>query len=262
MASRKVILVEPHRIKSVWKIGTQTRILGTVRQKTPLHSQLVIGAFLRNSLPDDVDVEIFDCRLENPQIEELYKVVPYGGGSLEHYRVGIDLNSQRFRNVIGESSILGITVNFTQEAGVAIDIARKAKSINPEIFIVVGGSDARARADHYLDQIADAVVLGDGERVGPRLVRALLNREALDGIPSIAYRDGRLIRQQPKSDGVPMEEVPLPAFDLVQKYLPQYVESHEGDLPDGISLFFSYGETSRVHSLPTRFSSAGAASCR
>jgi radical SAM superfamily enzyme YgiQ (UPF0313 family) len=211
-----------------------------------LHSQLIIGAFLRNSFrDDDVEIEILDNRLENPQSDQLYKVVPYGGGTLEHYRVGLDLESQYFRNVISKSSILGLTVNFTQEAGVAIDIAVRARLINPEIRVVFGGSDVRARAEHYLRQAADAVVLGDGERVGPRLIRSLLDRKSLDGIPSIAYRDGETICQKPKADGVPMEEVHLPAFDLVRQHIPQYVESHEGDLPEGISPPLAYVETSR-----------------
>src|ERR1700731_3576363 len=132
----KITLVEPHRIKSVWKRGSQTQIIGTVRQRTPLHSQPIIGAFLRNTFADDLDVEILDSRLEGPQTEELYKVVPYGDGTLEHYRVGLSLDSKRFRDAICESSILGITVNFTQEADISVDIALRAKRLNPEIRVV------------------------------------------------------------------------------------------------------------------------------
>src|SRR5438552_2413077 len=112
MARWKVTLVEPHRVKSIWKRGTQAEIIGTVRQNTPLHTQPIVAAKLRESLDGDYEIAILDCRLEDSGSEELYKVVPYGDGTLEHYRIGVSLGSERFREIARESDVLGLTVNF------------------------------------------------------------------------------------------------------------------------------------------------------
>lgn len=248
MALYNVTLLEPHRVKSVWRRGSERRIMGSVRQNTPLHSQPVIAAMLRQKLDDRFSFSIVDCRLRDPEREEAYKEVPYGDGVLEHHRVGMSLEGPGFETVARESDVLGITVNFTQAAGVAFDIAKRAKALNPRLSIVYGGADARARYEHYLTRGAgDAVVLGDGERCGADLIRALVGHGKLEDVSSIAFaEDGRIrVGQPPLRETVPMEEVPLPAFDLVGEDLGSWVQSHEGDLPPGIHPPLAYVETSR-----------------
>ena len=247
-ATYTITLIEPHRVKSVWRRGSHADIIGTVRRNTPLHTQPIVAAILRDRLGPDYHIEILDCRLATPGDEELYKVVPYGDGVLEHYRVGLSLDSERFREAARQSDLIGVTVNFTQEAGVAGEIGRRAKALNPHVRLVYAGADVRARVDHYLYAVgADAVVLGDGERCGPLLVSRLLSRQSLEGISSIAYLERDQIRWPADRNGgaVPMEDVPLPAFDLVADDIPRWSESHEGDLPPGVDAPLAYVETSR-----------------
>lgn len=240
-----ITLIEPHRVKSVWRRGSQADIIGTVRRNTPLHSQPIVAALLRRGLGADYAIAILDCRLALPDAEELYKVVPYGDGVLEHYRVGLSLDSERFRDAVRSSNLIGVTVNFTQEADVAGEIGRRARALIPAVKLVYAGADVRARPDHYLGRVgADAVVLGDGERCGPDLVSRLVTGRSLEGLPSVAYRDGSITRSAP-APPVPIDEVPLPAFDLVAADIPLWVESHEGDLPAGVEPPLAYVETSR-----------------
>ena len=248
MSLYKIILIEPHRIKSIWRRGSQSTILGTIRKRTPLHSQPIIAARLRETLGEDYAIEIVDSRMISPENEEHYKSAPYGEGTLEHYRVGLSLDGPRFREIAGQADVLGVTVNFTQEAGAAVDIGRRAKELNPRIRLIYSGADARARCEYYLTEgRGDAVVLGEGERCGPPLIRALLGKEPLDQVPSIAYSENGTIRKGPGPawDKVPMEEVSLPAFDLVAHDIPRWDESHEGPLPEGVLPPLAYVETSR-----------------
>lgn len=248
MPKYKISLIEPPRVKSVWRRGTRETIIGSVRQQTPLHSQPIIAGKLRETLGDDYRVDIVDFRLRSPCGEDLYKEMPYGDGTLEHYRVGLSLESETFRDVARQSDILGLTVNFTQTAGVAQTIALRAKKLNPRLKVIFGGSDVRARPEHYLRRAGgDAIVMGDGERSGPRVVRALLGQESLADIPAVTFLDGETLRRgpYPTIDRVPMAEVAQPAFDLVAAELPHWVESHEGPLPPGVEPPLAYVETSR-----------------
>lgn len=248
MSHYKITLLEAHRIKSVWKRGSENTIMGSVRLNTPLHTQPIVAAKLREELSDDYAIEIVDSRLVSPENADSYKELPYGEGTLEHFRVGMSLESERFRDIAKQSDVLGLTANFTQAAGVLADIARRAKQLNPGLKVVYGGSDARARIEHYLTLGGgDVVIVGDGERNGPRVVRALVGEDRLEDIPSIAYRDNGTLRRGPGPvrQDVPMDEVPLPSFDLVEKDLPQWWESHEGNLPRGVNPPLAYVETSR-----------------
>jgi radical SAM superfamily enzyme YgiQ (UPF0313 family) len=246
MCRYKITLVEPHRVKSIWKRGSDVAIIGTVRQHTPLHTQPIVAAKLCEALGDDYEIAIVDSRLIEPETEECYKTVPYGEGILEHYRVGLGLESERFRDIARHTDILGITVNFTQEAAVAVAIGQRAKELNHRVKLIYAGSDVRARASYYLTTgQGDAVILGDGEYCGAALIRALLGKEPLNGIPSIAYIEDGNIYQSPTRATVPMEDVPLPAFNLVAQDIPRWIESHEGDLPKGVFPPLAYVETSR-----------------
>ena len=247
-ARYRITLLEPPRVKSVWRRASSSEIMGTVRRNTPLHTQPIVAGKLLEVLDGECDVEVVDGRLTSPGGEVLYKVMPYGGGRLEHYRVGLKLDSDRFRDIAQRSDILGITVNFTQEAGVAADVGWHARKINPRLKLIYAGSDVRARVDHYLRRVgADAVIAGDGERCGPALVRALLRGESLEGLGSVAYLSNGRVRWgcEVPGEAVPIEEVALPAFHLVKDDLAQWVESHEGDLPEGVQTPLAYVETSR-----------------
>jgi hopanoid C-3 methylase len=246
MSRYKITLVEPPRIKSVWKRGSNVSIIGTVRQHTPLHTQPIVAAKLREALGDDYEISIIDGRLVDPNHDEKYKTVPYGDGVLEHYQIGLSLDGEEIRDIAKGTDVLGITVNFTQEAHVAVAIGLRARELNPRVKLIYAGSDVRARWEYYLNHgEADAVILGDGEQCGPDLIRALLGKRPIGGIPSIAYVEDGSICKSPIRGIAKMEEVPLPAFDLVAENISDWVESHEGDLPSGVFPPLAYVETSR-----------------
>jgi radical SAM superfamily enzyme YgiQ (UPF0313 family) len=82
--------------------------------------------------------------------------------------------------------------------------------------VIVSGSDATDHPDVYLDAGARAVIRGEGEITLAHLVDALLNGEALDGIPGIVHlRDGELSDTGSRPFMRDLDEMPWPAWDLV-----------------------------------------------
>lgn len=246
----KITLVEPHGVRSRAPDG---RVLGSVRINVPLHSQLIVGGILQRNeiLGKKASIEIYNPKTKAPLHEEIYKIQKYGNSHVAHYRVGEALGSNYFRNMVLETDILGITVNFTQLAGNAIEIAARALSIKPDIKIVAGGSDAYYRAEYYVKTgYFDVIAPKDSELVADRIILALLREsgETLARIPGIVYNDDGIARKNP-SDSInnieKMRNVPLPAFDLVKDQLHLWTEDDEGPLPTGIKTPLAYVEFNR-----------------
>ena len=248
MKKYHIALAEPHGVRSRDPGG---RILGSVRTLVPLHSQpLVAGILKRNeTLYSLASIEIYNPKTAEPTHEEAYKAQQYGGRTLTHCRVGESLFSEGFSEMAKRIDVLGITVNFTQLSANAIEMARAARAINPRIKVVAGGSDAFYRYEYYLSTgYFDAIAPKDSEKVADRLILALLgeNKEKLQGIPGIAYRDGNAIRKNPPTfeiDNVDkIRSRPLPAFELVKGQIGKWSEDDEGPLPNGIRPPLAYVE--------------------
>lgn len=214
------------------------------RTNYPKIPQLIIAGLLRARLPAfgiNPEIRIIDMKGRDPKKAEVYGEVCYGEARLDKFRIGMSFED--VRDDLVNSEIIGLTANFTQEANVICDFIRFARSVS-DAKLIVGGSDAIARPEHYLSAGADIVILGEGENVGPQVIAALINGADLRTIEGIAYTaDGTLKNQgQPKSQ-VNMDDVAFPALDLA--CLDEYYEDHEGTLPNGVRAPLMYFETSR-----------------
>lgn len=91
------------------------------------------------------------------------------------------------------------------------------------IPVILCGSDATDHAESYLQQGADYVLLGEGELTLAELLHHLANHQPanLSTIPGLAYADGdRLVRNLRRPDIKQVDELPFPAWDLVD--VPRY----------------------------------------
>jgi radical SAM superfamily enzyme YgiQ (UPF0313 family) len=117
--------------------------------------------------------------------------------------------------------IIGFSIVHANRWG-AIDIARLAKQIDPQIPVVLGGIGATFLWRHFLTHFIDIdyVVLGEGEHSFLRLVEALEQRESVEKISAIgglALRLGDDIVRTPKAEPVQdLDSLPPPAkyFDF------------------------------------------------
>ncbi|MCB0792262.1 MAG: B12-binding domain-containing radical SAM protein [Flavobacteriales bacterium] len=82
--------------------------------------------------------------------------------------------------------------------------------------VAVNSSDASDHAGIYLEQGADAVVLGEGETSLLELVGHWAEGTAWKQVPGIAFREGEEVRATPKRPVLrDLDALPLPAWDLI-----------------------------------------------
>lgn len=199
--------------------------LGAVRTHYPKISQLMLAAIIEQNFPD-LHVRIVDMKTMDGR-EAKYKEIPYGGKTVEAFRIGLPFSE--LEETISSSDALIFTSNFTQEAGVIGDLMEFAKRVNPRVKVWVGGSDAMVRRGevdrhrYFYSRGADHVAGGDGEVTLPELIRG----RACESLPVVPDFD----------------LVPDPSLHLVD--LRHYTESHEGGLPAGVTPPLMYLETSR-----------------
>ena len=238
----KISLIEVPEVKVSYESGGREEVYSAVRTNYPKQSQLITAGFLR----DLGDVKIVDMKIRDSNREELYKQFPYGDGKIKCYKKGASFES--LENIVKDSDIIGLTSNFTRSAGLVIDFIEYAKKINSKAKIVLGGSDATPRYEYYLRNGADIVILGEGESIGPKVIQAISKSRPLDDLSGIAYKDGDAIKYNPRNsltDKVNVNDIPLPAFDLVGSDLEKYTEAFEGPLPSNVKTPVGILETSR-----------------
>ncbi len=69
-----------------------------------------------------------------------------------------------------------------------LDLAARVRRASPDVPIVIGGHTAAAYPDPFLAADVTAVVIQDGERVMPRLVRALEQGRSLTEVAGLVIQ--------------------------------------------------------------------------
>jgi len=85
-------------------------------------------------------------------------------------------------------------------------------------FVVSAGADSTDHAQLYLDAGADTVLIGEGEQTLADLLMSLEggSPQRLADVPGIAYlQDGRMVRSSPRPIIKAVDDLPFPAWDLV-----------------------------------------------
>ncbi len=98
----------------------------------------------------------------------------------------------------------------------AVAEARRLKQVHPGIKIVFGGAHASGDPEECLESgVVDYVIAGEGEIALASLLTELEAGRSNDGIPGVwSIKDGHVSENVPASVP-PMEELPPPAFDLL-----------------------------------------------
>lgn len=169
------------------------------------------------SMPDSFEhMPVVAVRMPNGALTSL------AGNVDPHHRVAVAdlvLVQKQVRSTIErlmrelDPQVLGLSV-MTFQRKTAIKIARFARSLKPEIKIVVGGYDPSLAPVPYLTEEAavDFIVRGEGELTFRELVRAIENSGAFDRISGLSWRIGGAWQHSPARpvhtlDG---EEIKLP----------------------------------------------------
>jgi len=105
----------------------------------------------------------------------------------------------------------------------ALEIARRARAGGA--LAVAGGPDAATRTEFYLAAGFDVVVPGEGEATILDIAAKVHAGRDVVGVPGVVVRrEGRLLRGPPRPFLKDLDELPLPAWDLVDMgaYLDQW----------------------------------------
>jgi len=152
-----------------------------------------IAAVLRE---DGVDVEVIDCMAE---------------------KVGWRALEQRIRDA--RPQVVAAGENHATYASEVIRLVEMVKSVDPGIVTVLGGGHFTNVGHMYLGKHPiDFIVRAEGEITMRELVRALDggNRDAPYGEDGLSYfRDGKVEYTTPRALVENLDDLPLPAYDLM-----------------------------------------------
>lgn len=123
---------------------------------------------------------------------------------------------QAIREAIADSICLGISVLTGPMIRGAIEAATLAKSLSPNTPVVFGGWHPTLLPGQTLaEPYVDVVVRGQGEITFCELVTAFENKSSLKDIAGISWKTGVMQTHNPDRPVRHLEEIPIPAYDLV-----------------------------------------------
>lgn len=215
--------------------------ISTVRVLNPKSALVTLAGGVRKYLAEwgvAADLKIIDTQVDGGPT--YYKSIRYGPRTLLCHRVGGEF--EEYDGVIREAEIHGISNNYTNSAGIVADFVRHIKAVNPDSLVVVGGMDASARPEFYIDRGADVVVQLEGEYSFARVIESRARRLRLaDLVSTSTYRGGTIVHGGASLD---LNELPPMSLDLVED-LGAYTDTGEGIPPPTVKPPFSCFETSR-----------------
>jgi anaerobic magnesium-protoporphyrin IX monomethyl ester cyclase len=123
---------------------------------------------------------------------------------------------QAIREAITDAICLGISVLTGPMIRGAIEAAMLAKSLRPDMPVVFGGWHPTLLPDQTLaEPYIDVIVRGQGEITFCELVRAFESKSSLKNIAGISWKTDVIRTHNPDRPVKHLDELPLPAFDLV-----------------------------------------------
>lgn len=139
-----------------------------------------------------------------------YEIAPFSDNILDKELKGLKID------------VLGVSFR-TASYRSAKEFIQKAKSINRDLFVVVGGHHATAFPKETIKDLnCDAAVMGEGEYTFKELVEKLAKKISLSGLKGIAYinENSDIIINEKREPIKDIDSLPLPARELldIDKY--------------------------------------------
>lgn len=154
-----------------------------------------------------------------PQMEYLKKYYPTADLNpfklFSHYfHFGLSLDEIILLVRKAAPDVVGLTANFTPYFEIVLDLAKRIKTILPEILVVVGGHHVTACPDSALKSPAvDVAVLGEGEHTFLNLINSCFDNKArcFGNMNGIAFREnGRVVIRPPELQIQTLDDLPAP----------------------------------------------------
>jgi len=196
---------------------------------TSIRTQPIGLAYIASSLREDGhEVGILDCRADRkraipipPELFYLKEFYPFNDRSpfalySGYYHFGMSWEQIRQEIVRADADVYGISSGFTPYHGEALKVADMVKRWDARKIVIMGGAHVSADPEGVLKSpLVDYVVLGEGERLLPLLLKALEKngKAAIDGIG--CRKNGEIAVPPAGSFIDNLDAVPYPARDLL-----------------------------------------------
>jgi len=134
------------------------------------------------------------------------------------YRMGASMDE--IKKIIDEINpdVVGIGNQYSSQADNAIKTAEAVKEVKRGIKVVVGGSHASVMPSTFLDECnaVDYVVMREGEITMPELLDSITGHRDITTVKGIAFKkDGKLVVNEQREFIKILDDLPLPAYELV-----------------------------------------------
>lgn len=135
-------------------------------------------------------------------------------------------------------AFVGITL-FTVGTWIASEIARKIKLKRPDIKVIIGGPHVSSMGVETMERFPefDVAVVGEGEEVLIRLLKAWREGTPLQDVPALIFRDPdainvRILSTPKLAINKDLDRLPFPAWDLLPDFPNAYLPAVY-DFPKG-----------------------------
>jgi anaerobic magnesium-protoporphyrin IX monomethyl ester cyclase len=122
---------------------------------------------------------------------------------------------KQYKARLARADVIAITVLSPLKALDTEVTIRLAKRLNPDVKVVLGGNQATAFAERWVELGVDFVIVREGERAFPHLMRLILEgSRAYDEVPNLVYRDeaGAAMRTTVALEDMNLDDSPIPAW--------------------------------------------------
>jgi hopanoid C-3 methylase len=132
--------------------------------------------------------------------------------------------------------LVGIASMHTVDIPSALDAARQVKVHDRSICTILGGHAAASFPDPFFRPYVDAIAVEDGERTVPAAVDALVSNQPWAEVPGLLIPDpslseeGRFAPTPRSNEPFNLDDVPLPARQLVRSFQNRYLVVHKTPL--------------------------------
>ena len=155
-------------------------------------------------------VSILDCFLEN----RTQSVKLENGLN----RIGLSDKEIYDRIKTFQPDAVGISIPFSMQHQPAVHLADIVRKTLPKIPIVAGGAHVSAAPESLNESEFDYLIIGEGEKVFPELIRYLGRGKKYDpSLPGVFYRDRNhdFTNELPNRLISKLDSLPFPAYDLI-----------------------------------------------
>ncbi len=198
-----------------------------------------------------IDADIVDMSMGTD--EDNLKDTFFNQVMQENDLIRIGMSPQRIRAFLEarQYDIVAINSNFTPQTRMALEVAKIAKSVNPQCLIIAGG--VNARADGMWQRFMqtgnfDIICTTEGERVIMQIVMRWMLEEGYRGIPGTIFfdADGRCEKNPPAPDTFyrDLDMLPIPSWHKMPFAKLARIAKHGVDLT-GTEDWHAHLQTSR-----------------